>query len=191
MKKLFYIFLLLSSTLICQTYRVPITALIPSYTQTQLNTYSATIPSSESNGQVWNSTTGTIQVWSGGVFTDLPTTSTCTTGIGYASGLGGTVTQATSKATGVTLNKLCGTIITHSVSLAAATIVTFIVTNATIAANDVIFIQHDLTGTIGAYTVVANTPAAGSFKVTIRNNTAGALAEAIQLRYAIIKASVN
>ena len=40
--------------------------------------------------------------------------------IGYTSGLGGAVTQATSKSTGVTLNKPCGTITMHDASLAAA-----------------------------------------------------------------------
>lgn len=34
--------------------------------------------------------------------------------LGYATGFGGTITQATGKSTGVTLNKPCGTITTHN-----------------------------------------------------------------------------
>jgi hypothetical protein len=118
-------------------------------------------------------------------------TSSGTAGIGYATGAGGAVTQATSKSTGVTLNKICGTITMNNAALAAATIVTFTVTNSTVAATDVIYVQHDNTGTTGAYTISANTSAAGSFKISVRNNTAGSLSEAIVLRYVVIKAVVN
>ena len=110
-------------------------------------------------------------------------------GIGYATGNGGTVTQATSKATGVTLNKLAGDITLNAASLAAATVVSFTLTNSTIAATDIIYLQHQTTGTFGAYTLSGRT-AAGSAVISIRNNTAGALAEAIVIKYIVIK-SVN
>jgi hypothetical protein len=109
-------------------------------------------------------------------------------GLGYASGAGGTITQSSSKSTGVTLNKLCGTIVMNGAALAAGTIVTFTITDSFVAATDVIHVQHDSVGTIGAYTIMPNTPAAGSFKISVRNNTAGSLSEAIVLRFAIIKA---
>ena len=108
--------------------------------------------------------------------------------IGYASGVGGTVVQATNKSTGVTLNKLCGTITMNGAALAAATIVSFTVTNSTVAATDVVHIQHDTVGAIGGYTVMPNTSAAGSFRVSVRDNTAGSLSEAIVLRFAVVKA---
>lgn len=69
-------------------------------------------------------------------------------------------------------------------------IVTFIVTNAQMAATDLVVVQHDSGGTLGAYGLVANTPAAGSFKISVRNNSAGSLSEALLIRFAIIK-SVN
>lgn len=116
---------------------------------------------------------------------------TTTGNIGYATGAGGAVTQATSKSTGVTLNKICGTITLHNAALAAAAIVTFTVTNSTVAATDVPYVTHDTVGTIAGYTVIGNTSAAGSFKVSVRNNTAGSLSEAIVLRFAVIKAVVN
>lgn len=110
-----------------------------------------------------------------------------TAGIGYSTGAGGTVTQATSKATGVTLSTVCGTITLNAASLAANTSVAFTWTNTAIAATDYIDIQHDSVGTLGAYSICV-TPGAGSATVTVRNNTAGALAEAIVLRFFVTKA---
>ena len=78
----------------------------------------------------------------------------------------------------------------NGAALAAATIVTFTVTNSSVAATDVIAVQHDTVGAIGGYTVMANTSAAGSFRISVRNNTAGSLSEAIVLRFAVIKAVV-
>jgi hypothetical protein len=111
-------------------------------------------------------------------------------GIGYATGNGGAVTQATNKSTGVTLSKFCGTITMNNAALAAGAIVTFTVTNTLMTATDVIVPQHDSGGTTGAYTISPNTSAAGSFKFSVRNNTAGSLAEAIVIRFVIVKAVV-
>lgn len=117
------------------------------------------------------------------------TSSSPTAGIGYAAGAGGTVTQLTSKATTVILNTICGTIVLHNASLAADTTVAFTLTDSAIAAGDVVIVVHDLTGTIGAYSFGV-TPAAGSALISVHNNTPGALGEAIQLRFAVIKAVV-
>lgn len=110
---------------------------------------------------------------------------------GYQVGSGGAVVQATSKATTVIIDKLCGTITMSAVALAAAAIVTFTVTNNKVAATDVVATQHDSGGTIGGYTITANTMAAGSFKITVRNNTAASLSEAIVIRFAVVKAVVT
>lgn len=107
-------------------------------------------------------------------------------GIGYSSGAGGTVTQATNKATGVTLNKICGQITMNNASLAAGTIVSFTLTNSCIALGDVIALNHVSGGTAGAYTLNAQA-GAGSASVNLRNNTGGALAEAVVIAFAIIK----
>jgi hypothetical protein len=112
------------------------------------------------------------------------------TPVGYSAGAGGTVTQITSKATGVTLDKLCGTITLHNAELAAAAIVSFAVTDAQVTATDVVAIQHDSGGTVGKYLVSANTMAAGSFGVTVTNISAGNLSEAIVLRFAVIRAVI-
>lgn len=114
-----------------------------------------------------------------------------TTGnFGYAvsgAGAGGTVTQATSKATGVTLNTYSGAITLNAASLAAATIVSFTLTDSVIAATDVLVLNHISGGTPGSYTLNARA-AAGSATIDIRNNTGGALAEAIVIQFAIVKA---
>ena len=113
-----------------------------------------------------------------------------TGGVGYATGAGGAVTQATSKVTAFTLSKTCGTIQFAADSLAADTTSAGAAwTNTTIAATDVVVFTHSSGGTIGAYNV-ACAPGAGTATIYIRNMTAGALAEAPIFRYAVIKAVV-
>lgn len=112
-----------------------------------------------------------------------------TGGIGYTTGAGGAVTQATSKATGVTLSKVCGTITTHAASLAANTAVSFVLTNTVLAATDNM-ILNIVGGTNGAYCLGLDAVAAGSCTITLRNLTAGAIAEAVKIRFTILN-SVN
>lgn len=111
-------------------------------------------------------------------------------GVGYTTGAGGSVAQATSKATGVAMNKMCGQITMNAASLAAGTIVSFTNTAANIAAIDTVVVNHVSGGTLGAYTVNGRC-GAGSVSFDIRNNTAGALAEALVLEYAILKAVIT
>lgn len=108
-------------------------------------------------------------------------------GIGYSSGAGGTVVQATSKATGVTLNKISGQITLNAAALAAATIVSFVLTNSAIAATDILILNHVSGGTPGSYSLNARA-AAGSATIDVRNNSAGSLSEAIVIGFAVIKA---
>lgn len=109
---------------------------------------------------------------------------------GYVTGGGGTVTQATNKATGVTLDKPSGQITMNNASLAAATIVSFTFTNSTISSTDVLVINHVSGGTIGSYTFTAAC-GAGSATVYVRNATGGSLGEAIVLRYAVLKGATS
>ena len=115
---------------------------------------------------------------------------TTTTGLGFYTGAGGTVTQATSKATPFTLDKMCGQITTAADALGAATIVSSTWTNSLIAATDVVIINHKLNasslGTLGAYTFNVAC-LAGSATLSIRNNTAGSLSEALALNFVVIK----
>lgn len=107
--------------------------------------------------------------------------------IGYYTGLGGTVTQATSKSTGVTLDTLCGQITMNNAALAAAAEVTFTVTNSTIGSTDCVIVNHGSAGTAGAYAVSANSIANGSFAITVSNLSTGSLSEAIVLNFAVIR----
>lgn len=109
-----------------------------------------------------------------------------TSGIGYATGAGGTATQATSKSTGVTLSKASGQITMNGAALSAATIVSFTLTNTAIAAGDVLVLNHVSAGTPGAYTLNARC-GAGSAIIDVRNNTAGSLSEAIVIGFTLIK----
>ena len=106
---------------------------------------------------------------------------------GYITGEGGTVTQGTSKATAVTLSKRCGQITMHNASLAAATTVSFTLTNTTIVATDLLVLNHVSGGTAGSYLLNAQC-GAGSATINVRNVSAGALAEAIVIGFAVVKA---
>ena len=117
-----------------------------------------------------------------------PEFSTCyaTQEIGYATAAQGTVTQATDKTTGVTLNKSAGRITMNAASLAATTTVSFTLTNSLLSTNDTVIVNVSGGGTAGAYVAYVSSLVAGSAVISLRNLTAGALAEAVVLNYAII-----
>ena len=110
-------------------------------------------------------------------------------GIGYATGAGGTVTQATSKATAFTLSTATGTIQFAADALASQTSVSSTWTNTTLVATDQILLTHVSGGTLGAYST-ACLCASGSATITIRNTTGGSLSEAPVFRFSVMK-SVN
>lgn len=110
-----------------------------------------------------------------------------TAGIGYATGAGGTIIQATNKSTGVTLSKTCGAITMNNAALAAAAIVSFTLTNTTIAAGDVLILNHSATGTVGSYLLNCQC-GAGSAVINVTNITVGSLSEAIVISFVVIKA---
>jgi hypothetical protein len=109
---------------------------------------------------------------------------------GYIVGDGGTVAQSTSKSTAVTLNKRCGQVTMNGAALAAATTVSFTLTNSTIAATDLLVLNHVSGGTAGSYLLNAQA-AAGSASINVRNITAGSLSEAVVIGFAVVKASIT
>jgi hypothetical protein len=109
---------------------------------------------------------------------------------GYIVGDGGTVAQSSSKSTAVTLNKRCGQITMNGAALAADTTVSFTLTNSTIAATDLLVLNHVSGGTAGSYLLNARA-AAGSVVINVRNITAGSLSEALVIGFAVIKASIT
>ena len=108
--------------------------------------------------------------------------------VGYSTGTGGAVTQITSKATGVTLNKRCGQITMNNASLSAAAEVSFTLTNSVIAATDVVMVCVGSGATAGAYNIQCDAVATGSCRISIGNMSSGSLGEAIVLNFVVIKA---
>jgi predicted ThiF/HesA family dinucleotide-utilizing enzyme len=107
--------------------------------------------------------------------------------IGYSAAAQGTVTQATSKSTAVTLDKSAGRITMNNASLATSTNATFVLNNSTISANDAVILT--ISGgqtTPGSYNVFANSLSAGQVSITLRNISGGSLSEAVVINYAII-----
>lgn len=107
-------------------------------------------------------------------------------GIGYSTGAGGAVTQATNKSTGVTLDKVSGSITMNNASLAGAATVSFTLTNSTIEATDVVVVSAKSGASTGKYTVAVTATAAGSCQISVTNvgSTAG---EALVINFAVIK----
>ena len=108
--------------------------------------------------------------------------------IGYSTAAQGAVTQATSKSTGVTLNKSAGQITMDAASLAATTNVTFTLTNNLLSAKDVLILNVSGAATAGAYNCWVSSMTAGSATITLRNISGGSLSEAVVINYAIIHA---
>jgi len=106
-----------------------------------------------------------------------------TAGIGYGTGAGGTVTQATSRTTGVTLNKTSGAITLVSAA-GSASYQTFTVTNSTVAATDTIHLSQK-SGT-DLYILLVTNVAAGSFKISFAT-TGGTTTEQPVINFNVIK----
>jgi hypothetical protein len=113
------------------------------------------------------------------------------TGIGYRTGAGGSVTQATSKATGVTLNKASGAITMNAAALAATTTVSFTLTNGLIGVDDTVICHRKSGGTAAAYQVWIDSVAAGSCVICVRNITAGSLSEAVVLQFSVVNGATS
>jgi hypothetical protein len=118
--------------------------------------------------------------------TVVGTTVYATNELGYNATASGTVTQATSKTTGVTLNKSIGRITMNGALLAGGTSVLFTLTNNQISANDVVIVTVSGGGTAGAYWPFVSSLAAGSAVIGLYNNTAGNLSEAVIINFAVI-----
>jgi hypothetical protein len=106
--------------------------------------------------------------------------------LGYTTTGQGTVTQATSKSTAVTLNKPAGQITMNNASLATATNVTFTLNNSLISVNDILILNVAAGATAGAYNCWVSGLSVGSASITVRNISGGSLSEAVVLNFALI-----
>ena len=133
-----------------------------------------------------NNTTQALEIANSGAATFAGAVTSSGGGIGYTTGAGGTVTQITSRTTGVTLNKLCGNITMFSAAQAANALVTFTLTNSFIAATDYVLVQH-ISATDGGAWNISVVAAAGSATINIRNVSTASITSATPLRFTIIK----
>ena len=102
---------------------------------------------------------------------------------GYGPTTGGTVTQATSRTTGVTLNKPTGQITLVSAA-GSASYQSFTVTNSAVKATDTIIVNQ-ASGT-DKYIILVTNVAAGSFQITFAT-TGGTTTEQPVFNFALIK----
>ena len=107
---------------------------------------------------------------------------------GFGAGAGGSITQATSKSTGVTLNKACGQILMNAAALAASTSVSFTLSSDKIAASDTLIVNIGSGASANSYSVSVDAVAAGSCRIQLRNLSGGSLSEAVGLNFAVLKA---
>jgi len=108
--------------------------------------------------------------------------------LGYSSGSGGTVTQATDKGTAVTLNKINGEIVMNGAALADDATATFTLNNNLINATNVVIVNVASVGTPGAYQVTVGAVATGSCSISVLNVSGGPLSQAIKLNFAVLTA---
>ncbi len=106
--------------------------------------------------------------------------------LGYSAAAQGAVTQATSKSTGVTLNKSMGKITMNGAALGVGATALFTLTNSKISANDVVIVNLGSAGTSGAYWPYVANVGTGTAVIGLYNNTAGSLSEAVVVNFAVI-----
>ena len=100
-----------------------------------------------------------------GTFTDA----LATDNVGYTTGNGGTVTQLTSRTTGVTLNAPSGQITLVADSISGLSSQEFTLTNSYIAATDVVLVSFGSGLTATTYDVTVTETSAGSCKISVHN----------------------
>lgn len=106
-----------------------------------------------------------------------------TGGLGYGTGAGGAVTQASSRTTGVTLNTVVGAITLVSAA-GSATPATFTVTNSAVAVTD--FVNCVQKSGTDLYEIFVTNVAAGSFKITFFT-TGGTTTEQPVFKFIVLK----
>ena len=125
------------------------------------------------------------------------TTVLATQQLGYTTGAGGTVTQLTSRTTGVTLNQITGEIVLFAGTIAGHEADEFTLTNSEIAANDVVVVSIKsgcAAGTRKYYQTQVVEVAAGSCVITVGNLDNGTIpstgTDSPVLQFAVIKSVV-
>ena len=151
-------------------------------TQVELNSYQSSVGAKRLSLQ----SSGGDTVFSGQVL------AIGASGLGYGTGAGGTVTQATSKSTAVTLNKPTGQITMNAAALAAGASVQFNLNNTLIngVAGDIVLASQYTNIDSSKYEVWA-AAGAGVAQINVRNRTGGSLSEALVINFAILKGATS
>ena len=110
-------------------------------------------------------------------------------GLGYGLGAGGTVVQATSKSTAVTLNKPSGQITMNNAALGAGIAVVFQLNNSLISGTDTVQVVTFSGG--ASYLANCISVAAGAALIRVVNDTGGSLSDVVILNFAIIKGAAS
>jgi hypothetical protein len=114
------------------------------------------------------------------------------TSLGFGTGAGGTVTQATSKSTAVTLNKACGQITMNNAALGAGVSVKFVCINSTVTNKDTVIVCGSAAGPDPyEYSFETYATYAGSFGVRVTNKSAGSLSDALVVQFNVIKGATS
>jgi len=107
--------------------------------------------------------------------------------IGYGAGAGNSVTQLTSRSTGVTVNAPCGAIVLFTTA-GSTTATTFTVTNSAVLVEDTIIVSQR--SGLNKYEIYVTAVANGSFDVTFKT-TGGTSVDTPTFNFAIIRATAN
>lgn len=107
--------------------------------------------------------------------------------IGYTAAAQSTVTQLTSKSTGVTINASAGQITMNNAALGATTNVAFTMTNNLLSSKDVVIVNvAGGTASNETYNCWVSGHGTGSCTIVLRNISGGSLSEAVVINFAII-----
>jgi len=112
---------------------------------------------------------------------------------GYGTGAGGTVTQATSKSTAVTLNKPSGQITMNNAPLAAGGLIEFQLINNLISNKDTVIVNPvagTYAGSAATYHVSA-VSGAGFAYIVITNQSGTSYSEAFKINFSVIKGAIS
>ena len=111
--------------------------------------------------------------------------------LGYGPGSGGTVTQATSKGTTVTLNKPCGKVTTHASVMSPGAVAAFFLYNSSIGPNDCVITNIGNIGNSSNYSVRAGEIASGTCVLALQNTSGITLSEAVPIHFSVVKGAAT
>jgi hypothetical protein len=159
------------------------------------NTVTWTNNPTHSGNHTWSgnlSVGGTIGVTGTATFVNATASgnsfvSGATSKLGYTTGSGGTVTQATSKTTSVTINKSAGQITMNGAALGAGASASFFVNNSQCSVSCIpIVVLGQPSAMAELYDIQVTNVDATSFTITVKNISAGSRSDTLVLNFCII-----